>query len=476
VSVALPVGPASAPDAARARSGSGVAAREWWAVLLGVLAIKLVLLGLDPDPRFFLGDSAAYLRSALEWWVPRDRSFTYGALIWLTAVLPRSLHGLVLAQTVAGVASALLVFAIARVQLGVRALPAAAAALLVAVEPAQLFYERMVMAEAFGGLVWLCFLAACLQYARDGRGRWLALAVGAGIAGASLRQNAIIVSILLPVLLPFVRRGLAGPGARPAWRTTLVHALVVVLATTAVHSAYRHLVGRLTGAPPGYIGVAGVFELGFVAPLLRPEHFAGTGCAPDLLSRVKFDLADPNLREAQLWSPEGLWDVMQRACPSPEAAAKTAADRALAASPLGLFPMAAATLAEHFDDAAARWRMDSDLGRYPLYPWFAESLKRNFDLDAEDFPYRHTATSRWFEAGRWWYTWTYLAMPLLALAIGWRAVRRRDAAALAFALAAGLLAVCQALFTHTLCYRYLYAFPVLASLAAATLASPRARR
>jgi hypothetical protein len=457
------------PGVGAARSSfAGVARREWLFVLLGVLAVKLVVLALDPDPRFFLGDSAAYVRSAVDLWVPRDRSFTYGLLIRLTAVLPGSLHGLVLAQTAAGVASALLAFAIARVQFGTRATVAGAAALLVALEPAQLFYERMVMAEAFGGLVWLAFLAACLQYARDGRPRWLAAAIAAGIAGASLRQNAILVSILVPVLLPFLRLALLRDAAgRPSWRTTLAHALVVVLATGAVHSGYRHLVGHLTHAPPGYIGVAGVFELGYVAPLLRPEHFAGTRCAPDLLQRVTFDLADPTLREAQLWSPGGLWDVMQRACPDPEAAAKTAADRALASSPLGILPMAVATLAEHFDPAAARWRMDSDLGRYPLYPWFSASLKQHFGLDADEFPYRDTPTSRWFDAGRWWYTWTYLSMPLLALALGWRAVRRRDAAVLTFAVAAGLLAVSQALFTHTICYRYLYAFPVLAILAAA---------
>ncbi len=53
-------------------------------------------------------------RTALDGVFPRDRSFTYGALIWLTAVLPGTLHGLVAAQAAAGAASALLVFWIAR--------------------------------------------------------------------------------------------------------------------------------------------------------------------------------------------------------------------------------------------------------------------------------------------------------------------------------------------------------------------------
>ena len=58
----------------------------------------------------------------------------------------------------AGVASAFFVYLIVRVFLDLRFEVALIAALLVAIEPGQLFYERMVMAEAFGSAIWLGFL------------------------------------------------------------------------------------------------------------------------------------------------------------------------------------------------------------------------------------------------------------------------------------------------------------------------------
>jgi hypothetical protein len=447
--------------------------REWLLVLAMVVVVKAAMLVADPDPRFFMGDSAAYVKSAVEGWVPRDRSFAYGGLIWLTAVLPHTLHGLVLAQTAAGIASTLLVFLIVRQLLGIAFPFAAAAAVLVALEPAQLFYERMVMTETFAGTNWLAFVACVLAYARDGRHAWLVGAVLLGLAGAMLRQNAILAAIVVPAVVPLLRRAFVRSPPLP-WRTTMLHVAVVVLSTAALHGAYRHAVGRLTQSPPGYIGQAGVAELGFVAPLVKPSHFAGTGCAPGVLDRVQWPLADPNLREAQIWSPGGLWDVMQRACPDPEAAARVVADRALRSRPFALLPMSLAVLAKHFDAAAARWRMNSDLGRYPLYPDFVVVLRRHFGLDAVGFPFRDTATSRWFDASRWWLTWTYLGMPLFVAALAWCARRRRDAAVAAFALLAGVLFASQALFTHTLCYRYLYAFPVLALIAVATVFGRRA--
>ena len=80
--------PSPPATARRAVPHADAARREWRIALVAVLAIKLAFLLLDPDPRFFMGDSVTYLRTALDGVFPRDRSFTYGALIWLTAVLP----------------------------------------------------------------------------------------------------------------------------------------------------------------------------------------------------------------------------------------------------------------------------------------------------------------------------------------------------------------------------------------------------
>ena len=485
MSAAAPLDPAAAwgrpagaaGDASRDTGRVRLARREWGLALGLVFAIKLAFLLLDPHPRFFMGDSVTYLETALVGSFPRDRSFVYGGLIWLFAVLPRSLHTLVVAQAAAGVASAMLVFWITRVLLRVRFGWALAAAALVALEPAQLFYERMIMAEAFGSVAWLGFVGCVLAYAQRGRLAWLASAVLLGIVGASLRQNAILVAVVVPPLIPWLReRAMRGAGAGAGagagsgvgeWRVALVHSLVALVATTGLHVGYRHLVGHYAHSAPGYVGLAGPFELGLVVPLVRPEHFAGTQCPPDILQHIGPPLGDPWLREVHIWRGDGLWPTMRWRCKDPEQAARIVADRALKSNPLGLLPLAWAPVRQHFDDPSARWRMDSDLGRNWLGDDFVFAIRELFGFDPAPVPFRDTVTSRAFDGSRWWLTWAYFVTPLYVAALASRARRRRDFPAQAFALMTGLLFGSQLLFSHILSYRYLYAFPVLLIVAMA---------
>ncbi|HSJ41869.1 MAG TPA: hypothetical protein VK955_12550, partial [Xanthobacteraceae bacterium] len=158
-------------------------------VLLAIAAVKLTILLIDPNPRFFLWDSVTYLRGAIDGSLPRDRSFLYSLLIGAIAVPLHSLHALVIAQSLAGIASAFFAYLIVRVFLRVRFQVALITALLVAIEPGQLFYERMVMAEAFGSAIWLGFLVLVLAYVRDGRTIWLPAIALAGIAAIGFRLN-----------------------------------------------------------------------------------------------------------------------------------------------------------------------------------------------------------------------------------------------------------------------------------------------
>src|SRR5678815_2111065 len=63
-------------------------------VLLAILGVKLMILLLDPIPRFFLWDSVTYLRGAIDGTLPRDRSFLYSLMIGAVAVPLHSLHAL----------------------------------------------------------------------------------------------------------------------------------------------------------------------------------------------------------------------------------------------------------------------------------------------------------------------------------------------------------------------------------------------
>jgi len=435
--------------------------RELALALLAILAVKLAVLGMDHLPRVFLGDSVTYLHGALDGVIPRDRSFVYGILIALTAVPAHSLLALVLAQTAAGALAAIIVYAIARGGLGLAPLWSGGLAVLTALEPAQLFYERMVMAEAFGGLAWFGFIGCTVAYFRGGDWRWLPAAALCGLAAASLRMNGLAVLLIVGGLLPAWRWLLCAPARRDGrWRRLGGHLLLALACTSALHVGYRHLVGRLTNAPPGYIGLAGVFELGLVAPLVQPSDFQGTGCPPDILRRIGVPLADATMRESQIWRDDGLWPVMRRSCRNAEQAATIVAKRALSERPWGLLPMAVAIIRQYFDPVAERWRMDSDLGRLDLGADFAALLKRDFNLDARGIPHQVTLASAWFEMARWWFTLTFLALPFVAAAVLYRA-RDVAPAAAALALVALVLSVSALLFQHIISYRYLHPYPPL---------------
>ena len=50
-------------------------------LLLFILALKTLFLAIDPHPALMFGDSASYLATAMEKWIPPDRSFIYGFII-----------------------------------------------------------------------------------------------------------------------------------------------------------------------------------------------------------------------------------------------------------------------------------------------------------------------------------------------------------------------------------------------------------
>jgi hypothetical protein len=464
--------PALADDHAVHASGR----RQVMLALLAILAVKLTILLIDSNPRFFLWDSVTYLHGALDGPLPRDRSFLYSLLIGAIAVPLHSLHALAIAQSLAGVASALFVYTILRSFLAVRFEMALLAALLVAIEPSQLFYERMVMAEAVGSAIWLGFLVLVLAYLRDGRSIWLPAIALAGIAAIAFRLNGTGVVLLIAPCLPLWRALFAGNAAgmaeRHARRRNVAFQLALSVACTLVlHVGYRHLVAEIAHTRPGYIGTEGLFLLGFTAPSVTADDFDGTGCDAAVLSHVRMPLRDPRTREGQLWADSGLWAAMQRDCPRPEAAADVVAKRASDRNIGRILPMALTTTAQYFDDTEATWRMNSDLGRKGVLPLeLIEPVKQYFSLDVKPIAFTDTLTSVWFQHSRWWLTGCFLLSPLIAL---WLAVRtRRDpdaAATRLLALVVFGLFCSQFLFSPIIAFRYLHPFPPLMIICATVL-------
>ena len=91
---------ATAPQSISAGAGSP-AAHAWWLFCVLVLAIKLLLLWLDPAPKLYLGDSGSYIWTALTGWIPSDRSYLYGYVVRWLAVWPHSFTPLLVIQALA---------------------------------------------------------------------------------------------------------------------------------------------------------------------------------------------------------------------------------------------------------------------------------------------------------------------------------------------------------------------------------------
>jgi hypothetical protein len=443
--------------------------------LLAIVAVKALLLVLDANPRFFLWDSVTYLQGAIGGPLPRDRSFLYSLLIEAIAVPTHSMLALVIAQTLAGAIGALLIYLILRKFLDVRFGLALAAALLFAVEPSQLFYERMVMAEAFGSMIWLGFVALALAYMRDGRLFWLPAVAFVGILAVSFRLNGtaviVVVSSLLPLLRVWFRRG----GSAIDLRKFALQLGLAIACTLVAHVGYRHIVADVAHTKPGYIGTEGLFMLGFVAPAIEQKDFRDTGCDADVLSGLSRPLHDPRTREYQLWGDHGLWAAMQHQCPQPEAAADIVAHRAWARIPVKVLPMAFITTAQYFDDTEATWRMNSDLGRKGMLPLeLIDITSKYFGFDVRSIAFTDTLTSVWFEHSRWWLTGCFLLAPFFAVVLLWR--MRRDAdAGVARLLALMLIGLflSQFLFSPVIVFRYLHPFPPMVILCVTTILARR---
>ena len=145
--------------------------RESGLLLLLLLGLKLSLLVLDHDVRFFLGDSQTFVVNAVMGTASNHRSFFYSFLIrWLG-----SLDMLLLMQTVGGAFAAFLLGICLRIGLGVRAFVAWAAAIAFAVAPLQLAFERFVMSEALSMLCFASFVTCQVLYLRRRTPFWLVM-------------------------------------------------------------------------------------------------------------------------------------------------------------------------------------------------------------------------------------------------------------------------------------------------------------
>ncbi|MBL8298525.1 MAG: hypothetical protein JNN30_09280 [Rhodanobacteraceae bacterium] len=446
----------------------------WLLLALALAAVKLCLILIDPTQRFFLGDSESYLHSAFTGWIPPDRSFIYGLFVRATAIWPGTLTGLLAAQSLCGLLTALLCARIAIGDLGVDRRAAALLALLVAIEPAQLFYERMVMAESLGTLCLITMASCGFAYLRHGAWPWLLAMALSGIATVALRMSLLPVVIGFSVLPPLVAA--AEAGLNRSWPRIGLHLVIALTATALAHVGYQRLYGHMYQGEPEYLHSTGTFRLGLVAPLVKPEHLEREGLSPQLLASVGPPLADPRTREAQLWLDNGLIAVLRRATgDDAERQARHIAAAALRDDPLGFIGLALATTRDYFNANETRARMADDLGTRALSLPIQASLRERLNYDASQVHEQRNLIARYFERGGNWLIICLFALAPFALVAALRLWRRRRSAALLLALTALGLVAGQLLFSHIVSFRYLHPFTPLLLICAAAAFAPAMR-
>jgi len=306
-----------------------------------VTTIKLTLFAADPTPLFFMGDSRTFIDSAIGGYIPADRSFTYGIVIRWLAVCFGTLHTLVIAQVLAGAATAWLLALLLLRFFGARPVIAVAASVVFAVDPLQIVHERLVLTET----VTLFFLAInlllALWYLSQPRLFKLLAVCLTGISIVSLRFVYIPVTVAAALLLPLLG------WKKQAMRTCLLHVAAGIIATLGLHIGYRHLVGALSDLPPAYQYRDGLFLASAWAPLLRPEDATEARVRSVIARQIedpRLPLQNRHLREAQLWSSGGFVDRLRGAFSGDRNAANRSA-KALCLSILRRDPLDVARLA-----------------------------------------------------------------------------------------------------------------------------------
>ena len=238
-------------------------ANAWWLFCVLVLAIKLLLFWLDPTPKIFMGDSGAYIQTALKGWIPGDRSYFYGYLLRWVALWPHSFTPLLLIQTLASGGTAIVFALICRRFFELSNVLSFLFGLLCALDPLQLVWERYVMTETLSLFFYVLVLYWSLAYLRDRRLWQLGVVQALSVLLISFRMSYLLVvqacTILLPVIafarcaFPLLRQRsdvrIPQASVLPIGLTHLVASVAMMF---VMHGAYKYAYGRLSKSEPTY--------------------------------------------------------------------------------------------------------------------------------------------------------------------------------------------------------------------------------
>src|SRR6266480_7184471 len=366
---------ATAPQSICA-SAASPAANAWWLFCALIIAIKLLLLWLDLTPKLFLGDSGAYIWTALTGWIPSDRSYFYGYLVRWLAVWPHSFGPFLLSQTLVSAVTAIVFALICSRFFRMSNRLSFFFGLMCALDPCQLVWERYVMTETFSLLVYVLVLYWSLAYLRDRRLWQLAVVQALSVLLIGFRMSFLLVvqacTILLPLIafarcgLPVLRKRSEACGAEPTVLTTgLTHMVASITIMFVMPGAYKYANGWLSNREPAYLYDAGAHLAAVWAPALQPSDARDPRFGDIIANGDQFEIDNLRQRNAQQFSEGFLidrWSKIEKDPRKRDRGARETAINTLRRRPLEIVGLTLKTYMEYWGIGSIQWYARKDLG------------------------------------------------------------------------------------------------------------------
>ena len=479
---------ATAPQSIRAGAASP-AANAWWLFCVLVLAIKLLLLWLDPTPKLFMGDSWSYIWTALTGWIPGDRSYFYGYLVRWLAVWPHSFTPLLVIQALASGATAIVFALICSRFFDMSNSLSFLFGLLCALDPCQLVWERYVMTETFSLLVYVLVLYWSLAYLRDRRLWQLAVVQALSVLLIGFRMSYLLIVQACTILLPLIAFArCAFPVLRKQSKTRTPEAAVLTIGLTHViasvammfvmHGAYKYANGWLSSREPAYLYDAGAHLAAVWAPALEPSDASDPRFGEVIANGHQFKIKNLHLRNAQQFG-DGLlvkrWREIEKDPRTNDRIARETAINALRRRPLEIAGLAVRTYLGYWNPGSIRRYARIDLGYGKLSDDQIKLLAEKFGFQTvKHLPAQPYSLLQQYFLAAWPYYFIVVVSPLVCAFATWLS-RDRAFALLLFIHALILMAVVTALSPQA-CIRYLQPVSVLTLLSIAICVDWLARR
>src|SRR5712691_3750716 len=407
--------------------------KNWWLFCLGILVVKLLLLAVDPLPKFNFGDSLGYIWTAINGRIPEDRPYFYGYVIRWICNWTGSLTSLVVIQVFLSLVIAVTVAWVCRVIFLLSEWLSYLFGFLSCIDPLQLAWERYVMPETFSLFLYALVLHQSFIYLRSRRLTTLIVIQVLSTIIIGFQMTFLVPLQLMAAALPLIAFSLEpmptaplpGVGAsRPQfWQRWIFwrHLALSIISMFALNLTYRHATGFVSHREPAYLHGMGYFLLSTWAPAIRPQDSPDPRLAEIIRHGNEFDLKNQALRNGQRFAPGHLIDRWRQVETDKRKAGEIAmrtAINTLRDNPAGVMAIAARTYYAFWKGQAMEQYAKRELRSGKIGENQVKSFLERYHYGGGSDPAPESVTfSKWYYVAASPYYFAILLSPLLSLAL-----------------------------------------------------------